>query len=609
MRRGFAGNCLCGFGGRNRAGAAALSRVSLFGCRLPAASGGCGGVVCVLSHGGHWRECEGGTPGPLPSPRKRWDSLEGLLAGVGPTHPASVFDDRPVALGRLVSKLSEASYTVEMLGTAERGCHGGNRRRAAAQLLTVDAGTRVMVRMEKDPSSTAAVAQSAMHMMGTIVKVDGDATYVILMESGEVELSVARERIVALQPPKKLLHSARLVALVGWLRSCVHDPRNVEAIALILFSGGWREERMYLLGGVDLLPLVFVSKVELDSIMEKVQWERDHYRAMRMLRRERMKDRNLRYALAKYKGTMSCIAGVLVVGYVFTTNLRTYRRQLRSHQLQTAIETLSEVALAGGSCGGRCVPCRGAVRVEGVPLVHVDVGGTEDTLRSVVEALGVGNAEVCGDLLGCVEEAMRGATVKGSGRLLFLVMRLREGSDLGRVYGEVVSLVSECQACHIILEVPMKALTPSNVSLRRLDCYCVAPFSRGQAFAYTEHAVDALDLVYFVEVVGTRSSDVDELCTAVRQRGADPVAYTSLMLVRAMRRLQAVLGPPGSPARAAIRQLASMPYTDGVRDDAIGAMPVLGQPDVQEMVLYDPLQDEWRFAQPVYHTAARCILI
>ncbi|CBZ40929.1 uncharacterized protein [Leishmania mexicana MHOM/GT/2001/U1103] len=344
MRRGFAGNCLCGFGGRNRAGAAALSRVSLFGCRLPAASGGCGGVVCVLSHGGHWRECEGGTPGPLPSPRKRWNSLEGLLAGVGPTHPASVFDDRPVALGRLVSKLSEASYTVEMLGTAERGCHGGNRRRAAAQLLTVDAGTRVTVRMEKDPSSTAAVAQSAMHMMGTIVKVDGDATYVILMESGEVELSVARERIVALQPPKKLLHSARLVALVGWLRSCVHDPRNVEAIALILFSGGWREERMYLLGGVDLLPLVFVSKVELDSIMEKVQWERDHYRAMRMLRRERMKDRNLRYALAKYKGTMSCIAGVLVVGYVFTTNLRTYRRRLRSHQLQTAIETLSEAA-------------------------------------------------------------------------------------------------------------------------------------------------------------------------------------------------------------------------------------------------------------------------
>ncbi|CAJ1992525.1 tuzin-like protein [Leishmania donovani] len=642
MRRIVAGRCLCGLGGRDGAAASASSRLCLFCCGLPSPSCGCGGTDFVLPHGGDGRECVCGRRGPSPSPQNPWNSLEGLLVGVRATHPANVFEDRPVALGRLLSRLSETTYKAELLGIGKRGCGGDERRGDAAQLPTVDAGTRVTVRMEGEPASAAAVGQPAVHMKGTIAKVNGNATCIILMENGEVELSVAPERIVELQSRKKLLHSARLVALVSWLRSCVHDPRDVEAIALVLFSRGWRAERMYLLESVDLLPFVFVSRVELDSISEKAQWERDHHKAMRMLRRERVKDKNFRYALAKYKGTMSCIAGVLVVGYVFTANLRAYRRQQRGHQLRTAIETLSKaarpskeegvlaadeealvrsvltqmapshpriVAVAGGSGGGGCVPCRRAVRVDGVPLVHVDVGGTEDTLRCVVKALGVSNVEVCGDLLGFVEEAMRGATVQGSDGVPFLVMRLREGSDLGRVYGEVVSLVSDCQACHVILEVPVHSLTPLNVSLRRLDFYCIPPFSRRQAFAYTEHALDALDLVYFVEVVGTRGSDVDELCAALRQRGVDPVAYTSLMLVRAMRRLQAALGPPGSPARAAIRQLASMPFADGVRDDATGAMSVLGQPGVREMVLYDPVQDEWRFAQQVYHTAARCILV
>ncbi|CAJ07901.1 tuzin-like protein [Leishmania major strain Friedlin] len=652
MRRGIAGIGVCAVDGRGGAAAPGSCRLSLCSCLSPASSGGCGGADSALSEGGHCRECVCGMRGRLPSPKKPWNSLAGVLVGVRVTHAASVLEDRPVALGRLVSRLSEAAYKAEMLRTGKRDRDGEDRRGDAAQLLVVDAGTRVTVRTEGDPASGAAVAPSAMHMKGTIAKVNGNATYIILMEKGEVELSVASERIVALQPRKKLLQSARLVALVNWLRSCVHDPRDVEAIALVLFSRGWRAERMYLLEGVDLLPFVFVSRVELDSVSEKARWERDHDKAMQMLRRERVKDTNFRYALAKYKGTMSCIAGVLVVAYVFTANLRAYRRQQRGHQLRTAIETLSKaarprkeegmlaaaaeafevrredeealvrsvltqmapshsriVALAGGSGGGRCVPCRRAVRVEGVALVHVDVGGTEDTLRSVVRALGVSNVEVCGDLLGFVEEAMRGATVKASDGVPFLVMRLREGNDLGRVYGEVVSLVSDCQACHIVLAVPMKALTPLNVSSRRLDFYCIPPFSRRQAFAYAEHTLDALDLVCFVEVVGTRSSDVDELCAALRQRGVDPVTYTSLMLARAMRRLQAALGPPGSPARAAIRQLASMPFADGVRDDATGAMSVLGQPDVQEMVLYDPVQHEWRLAQQVYHTAARCILI
>nr|ACS87896.1 putative tuzin [Leptomonas seymouri] len=519
--------------------------------------------------------------------------------------------------------------------------------------LTLDIGTRVTIGFEDNPANPEAVVNSGMYMKGTIAKVNGNATYTLLMDNDEVELSVAPIRIVAREPAKKVFHNAKFLEMVAWLRSSVHDPRDVEAIAFILFSRGWRVERLYLLEKVDLAQMRFISPIEREGIIEKAQWERDHHNVIRMLHRERVKDRDWRYALGKYKGTISCISGILVVTYVFTSNLRAYRRQQRGHQLRTAIKTLSKsvsnvakgmaisamadksfvverreeealvasvlsqmvpshpriVVFTGSSGSGKSVLCRNAVRRLNAPTVHVDIRGTEDTLRSVVKALGVNNVEVCGDLLDFVGEAMRGATLRGSDRIPFLVMKLREGSSLEKVYRESVSLVSDYQACHIILEVPLKSLTASNVALPRLDFYYVPPFSREQAFAYTEHMLNALDMVYFVETVGTNSNDLDELYAALRQRGVDPVAYTSLKLMKAMRRLRAALEPLSVPVRNAIKQLASMPFADGVHDETVGDLTVLAHPSLHEFVVYDPVQDTWRFTQQVFHTAARCIII
>ncbi|KAG5487923.1 hypothetical protein LSCM1_08238 [Leishmania martiniquensis] len=652
MRRGVAGVLLCAIRGTGRVASAtpaasassSSSKISSAPDDPPSSSvGGVGPHLGSPSPGqcSHWAY---GTVRRPPSRKEPWDSLEGMLVSIQPTYPASVFEDRPVAVGRLITKISETAYRAKIFSAAKKG--------DAALSLTLDVGTRAMISVADTPASAASVVESGMHMKGTIVRVNGNATYIFLMDNDEVELSVAPERIVAVQPPKKLLHNAKLLELVRWLRSCVHDPGDVEAVAYILFRRGWRVEQMCLLERADLSQLVFVPKLERDAISEKAQWERDHHNVVRMLNRERLKDSNLRYALAKYKGTISCLCGVFVVSYVFTTNLHAYRRQQRGHQLKTAIKTLSTsaqaaqddhapatagrifvvnrqdeealvrrvltqmmpshpriVAFTGSSGSGKCELCSNAMRGEGVPFVRVHFRGTEDTLRSVVKALGVNNIEVCGDLLAFVGEAMRGATVEGSDRIPFLVLKLREDSDLDKVYGEVVSLVSDYQACHIILEVPMEALSRSSVSLPRLDVYHIPPFSREQAFAYTRHRLDALDLVHFVETVGTSSNDIDELYAALRQRNVKPATHTSLKLVRAMRRLQAVLGPPGSPARAMIKRMASMPFDEGLPDDSLADVSVLGQADLREFVLYDPLQGEWRFTQRILHTAARCLFI
>ncbi|KAG5508389.1 hypothetical protein JIQ42_08127 [Leishmania sp. Namibia] len=617
-----------------------------------ASSAGGGGPHVALSHPGQRTRRVYGRAHPPPSNKQSWDSLEGLLVSVQPKDPASVFEDRPVALGRLIAKLSETAYTAKIFRATKKSHAGALRSGDTAPSLTLGVGTRVTISFEGNPASVGTAVDSGMYMKGTIAKVNGNATYIVLMDNDEVELSVAPERIVARQPRRRLFDNAKLLELVGWLRSCVHDPGDVEAIALMLFSRGWRVDRMYLLEKADVSQFVFVAKLERDRISEKAQWERDHRDVTRALDRERVKDGNWRYAVAKYKGTISCLCGVLVVSYVFTTNLRAYRRQQRGHQLKTAIKTLSKsaqsaqgegalattdrafvvkrgeeealvhrvltqmmpshpriVAFTGSSGSGKGVLCSNAVRMEGVPFVHVNVRGTEDTLRSVVKALGVNNMEVCGDLLAFVEEAMRGAAVKGSDRLPFLVLKLREDSDLHKVYGELVSLVSDYQACHIILEVPVEALTRSSVSLPRLDFYHIPPFSREQALAYTQHRLDALDLLCFIETAGTNSNDIDELYAALRQRSVDPVTHTSHKLMRAMRRLQAALGPPGSPARATIGQLASMPFAEGLQDDSVADVSVLDQTDLRAFVLYDPVHGEWRFTQQAFHTAARCLLI
>nr|CAJ2465645.1 unnamed protein product [Leishmania braziliensis] len=559
------------------------------------------------------------------------------LIGVGPTQPANVFEDCPVALGRLVATMWKAVYRLRIFLGGRVGDAVVPRCSGAAPPLLVGVGMRVTVSLERNPASGGAAVLSGVCMRGIVARVNGDATCVLLRDDGEVELSVTPERIVALGRRRKLLYHARLLEVVSWLRPCMHDPRDAEAVALILFCHGWRVELMHLLQTVDVSSFVFVSSTEQGSICEKAQWEREHRGVLRCAARERLKDRDFRYALAKYKGAISCIAGVLVVTYVFTTNLRAYRREQRDHQLQTAIETLSKsaqssgggtfvvgrkdgetvvrrvltemlpappriVVFTGSAGSGASVLWRSAVLKEGVPHVCVDVRATEDTLRSVVKALGVGSVDVCGDLLDFVEEACRMARA-ARGETPLLLLRLREGSSLQRVYRDVAALAFDRRVCHVVMEVPAEALSMASAGLPRLDLCVIPAFSREEAFAHTQRAIDPVSLSHFVDVVGTSSSDVDELIAAVRQRRASAAQYTNARLLKAMRQLQATCASRPE-LRAALQQLSACPYDAGQHSGVDAA--ALHSTALVDIVLYDPVADAWRFRSKLFHTASRC---
>ncbi|TPP50763.1 Amastin surface glycofamily protein [Leishmania donovani] len=155
---------------------------------------------------------------PPPSTKELWDSLEGLLICVRPTHPANAFEDRP-----------------------------------------------------------AAVAQPGMHVKSAIASWSGNATWGPVMGTGEAE------------PLRYLFHSAKLLGQVSWLRCCVRDPRGGEAAVLMLFSRCWR---------VDVSKVVFVSELERGGVGEKAPRERDRRKAIRMLHRGGVAERNFRPAAA-----------------------------------------------------------------------------------------------------------------------------------------------------------------------------------------------------------------------------------------------------------------------------------------------------------------------
>lgn len=551
------------------------------------------------------------------------------------TRPHDVFDDKPLAMGKLTEKVSDTEYKVRFHKPSPTSNAGELEPGSDSPPLVLDIGTRAKL-------FYGAKGDHTMVMGGIIVKVNGNATYTMLMENDEIELSVSPESIYEKEEPTKLLHNAKFLEMVDWLRSSIHDSRDCEAAAAILFHRGWRVERMYLLEMSDLTPMVFISKLEREGVMEKAQWERDHHNVIRLLHRERVKDRDIRYALSKYKGTMSCITGIIVVSYVFTSNLRAYRRQQRGHQLKIAVRALSQahqvnttsdthnsivreeeeeqvrqvlrqldtahpriVVFTGHSGCGKSSLCRSALQKEKLPAVFVDVRESEDTLRSVVKALGVQNIEVCGDLLDFVAEGLRMASRKD--RMPVLVIKLREGSSLEKVYREAVGLVSDHQACHIIFEVPLGSLTPANMGLPRLDFYTIPNFNRKQAFQYTQHALEPLDLLYFIETIGTNSNDLDELFAAVRQRGVDPVAYMSLKLMKAMRRIQAAASSSPS-VKSALIQLAEQSFDIGLPEENAELFAVMNTPALKDIVFYDPVNDRWLFTQQVLHTATRCFM-
>lgn len=562
-------------------------------------------------------------PPPEPTPDLRGMRINAFFEN-GPSANVS-----PVASGVVSSKINDSLYAVHL-----------NELYLSP---IVEVGSRVFVEYGRDAEHAGVVHG------GIVVRVNGNGTYCVMLDNNSFDLAASADMICLTEGRSKFVNDASYQDVVEWIRtSGVARRVDQEIMACVLFQRGWRLEKLYLLEGVDVHCMTYVPKSMRMCVLDKSEWQRDHHKQMRQLLKERVKERDFRYRLTKYSGVVSASMAFLGIAFAFGWNVKNYHTQQRKYQLSLAVKTLDQCrrAAKGGSKGwarhhmkvqisrereenavcqilreldtahprivvitgfsgcGKTSLCRAAVEKEGIPAIYVDIRGNEDTLRGVLKALGVQNVDVCGDLLDFVAEACE-INKKKHGCTPLLYLKLREGSNLKRVYNEAVALACDRRLCHLFIEVPIESLTMSNTTLPRLDFYMVPQFTAEQAFAYTQHTIDSLSLNHFVETVGANTNDLDELFAAVHQRRVKPSAYTNQKLVKAMRHLQAaVIRKP--ELRAAVRRLSAFPADEGQHASADAES--LRDPDLDDIVLYDPVKDAWLFRSKLLHTAATCLV-
>lgn len=534
----------------------------------------------------------------------------------------------PLASGMITSKISNSLYAVQL---------------EELYLSPVaEVGSRVFVEYGRDANHPGTTHG------GIVVRVNGNGTYCVMLDNDSFDLAASSDMICLSEGRSKFVSNSSYLDVVEWIRTSGVSRRvDQEIIACILFQRGWRLEKLYLLEGVDLHCMTFIPKGMRMCVLDKSEWQRDHHKQMRQLLKERVKERDFRYRLTKYSGVVSASMAFLGIAFAFGWNVKNYRTQQREYQLSLAVKTLDQcrkaarfstreidsgpekpsyisrdreehavrqilreldtahpriVVITGFSGCGKTSLCRAALEKECTPAIYVDIRGNEDTLRGVLKALGVQNVDVCGDLLDFVAEACEVSNRKhGCTPLLYL--KLREGSNLKRVYNEAVALACDRRLCHLFIEVPIESLTMSNTTLPRLDFYMVPQFTPSQAYAYTQHTIDSLSLHHFIETVGANTNDLDELFAAVHQRRVKPSAYTNQKIIKAMRHIQATVSRRPELS-SAIRRLAAFPVDEGQHSASTDAESFR---DLGEIVLYDPVKDAWLFRSKLLHTAASCI--
>ncbi|KAK7197475.1 tuzin [Novymonas esmeraldas] len=538
------------------------------------------------------------------------------------THPLIGLGVHHFAVGRIKAQLARDEYVVDM-----EEVH-------LSPMAEVSA--RVYVRVGRTTTNAGRVVG------GIVGRVNSNGTLGVLLDNNSFEAQVSQDDVVLVEGRSRFTLEKGYFDMVEWIRDAgVHRRADRERLCSLLYQRGWRVDKLYLLEPGDVHCMSYVKKSVRMVVLEKAEWQRDHHAEMRTLLRERVKERTWRYVVQKYSGFVSANWAGLGVMSVFLWNFKNYRRQQRSFQVKHAVNTLTHtdhkyssslaepqqfveraaeeswarqvlrqldithprIAVLTGFRGcGKSSLLRSAVRKEHKPALFVEVRGSEDTLSCIVKAMKVPNLESCGDYLEFITDTFTKAT-KINGEPPILVVTLREGSELSRVYNESVVLACDRRLCHLVYEVALESLTIHNVLLPRLDFYSVPNFNVRQAFQYTEHTVDAMSMLHFIEVIGTNSNDIDELLAAVLHRKVSMVEYTDQKLLKAMRQVEAAWG--GSEAlRTAVKKLSEAEYYVGQQSGT----NVLRDPALKEIVLYDPVRDRWVFTHKVYHTAARCCL-
>lgn len=577
------------------------------------------------------RCCSGSATASSPSVTPSSPSLDplkfdSLVAATYFKNPLVGLGEHHFAKGRFTEKLSEDEFLVDLSDV-----HLSPIAEVSSRVYVKVGGT--------SPSSGRIIG-------GVIAKVNSNGTLGVLLDNNVFESQLSQENVYLVKGRSRFTLGKEYEEVLSWVRDAgVRRRADQERISAVLYHRGWRIDRLYLLEGADVHCMSYVKKSVRMCVMDKAEWQRIHHAEMRILLLEKVRERAPRYFIQKYSGFVSANWAGLGVLSVFLWQFKNYRKSQRSFQLKHAVKTVLDsdeelpsdqisagkfvdrpdeeswarhivrhldlsrprVAVITGSRGcGKTTLLKSSIQKEGKKAIFVEIRGADDALSCILRSLKVPNVDACADPLDFITDTFR-SVAKKTGEPPILVLILREGSQLSRVYNETVVLSCDRKLCHLVLEVSVEDLTHANLLLPRTDFYRVPNFNAHQAMQYTQHRVDPLSMHHFLQNAGTNTDDIEDLLSNIYHRNTSVTEHTNYKLCKAMRHIQSALDTKnGRELRKALLDLAKEDYENGVQVSK--ANPMLSDPSLKELVHYDPLLDRWIFTRHILHTAARCML-
>lgn len=550
---------------------------------------------------------------------RAWAYFDNPLVGLGVHHFAS---------GKFIKKISESQYVVNM---------------DDVYLSPIaEVSSRVYIKVGQTENYLGRI------IGGIVAKINSNGTIGILLDNDTFEAQVSPGDVYLMKGRSTFRLENRYQKILEWVRDAgVRRLADQERICAVLYHRGWNVDLLYMLQPQHVHCMAYVKKSDRMSVLEKVEWQRAHHAEMRTLLREKVRERELRYFIQKYSGFVSANWAGLGVLSVFLWQYKNFRKSQRSFQLQHAVMTLTKndrdnstahrwghgeqkdqfvdrpeeekwvqqiircmdlsrprISIITGRRGcGKSTLFKAVTKKEKKPVLFVEVRGKEDTLSSVLRSLKVPSVDACADPLDFITDTFH-EVKKKLGEPPMLVLVLREGSELSRVYNESVVLACDRNLCHLVFEVALEDLTHSNINLPRTDFYRVPNFNRHQAMQYTLHKVDPLSMHHFIQAVGTNSDDIDDLFSSMHHRKVSVCDYIQQKLSKAIRLMHSAVGNDRELYEM-LQLLAKESFNDGILVSPTNMK--LGDPALREIVLHDALLDRWMFSRHIFYSAARCI--
>jgi hypothetical protein len=563
----------------------------------------------------------------------------------------------PIASGRIRQQVSDNVFIVtfdeDNVGLSRlsigdrvtRELHPGEQDPAVVAAADAAKSTKTCVFCSgSSPTSSGGSASASPHKDGEgttgvpviqaiVARVNGNGTYSVLDDdTNKFHAALPRVALKKVKSSATSSTSAGLEAIADWIRKRAHVRRyDAHSAASILYRRGWRVNDVYLIEHSDIHCMRQMPRSARVAILEAAERERDVQRVRREVNKELLAERDWPYFLSKYSRVWGMFVAAFGSYSAFLWNFKNYRKTQRPAQVAAAaqawqvpeepkrvkrVETEKRLArifkeldpkhpritITTGDMGvGKSVALKAVAAAYGSPTVFVELRGSlaDDPILAVAKALNVANIPTCGDLFAFIEDVATRVR-QDTGKMPAIVFKLRD-YNVDRVFGDAMILGCDRRVANVFIEAGTEKAKRALLKYGRTEFVMITEFTPDEAREYVGNRVDPVALDEYIDVIGTNSSDLDELIAATTYRNIDAFDYVAIKLQRSIADLR--IHP--RITHQYLSELLRAPYESGT---SFSETDVAAVPALDDLIFYKPNTKNYVFRTRAVMNAAAIVL-